>query len=222
MELPGEQGHFSQEHLNFLLMAAIFEDGRHLKTLNPSSILLCVLLAVLLPATTGCGDGLGSDTPENLSEAELIERFGGFEIGGQVPGTTFQVVGSEGGTFQLPSTDGTDTLLAFVSKKCAACAQDVPLWKTLSELAPATGARFALVSLEGDLDSAREYPVHYGFTGITTLFLKGIGKKLNVKFVPYYILVDAQGRVRNRRVGVRPVSEFERVPAAAALLQPKP
>lgn len=131
----------------------------------------------------------------------------------QIPVITLEPIGAVEApdleTIAIPSPTGQDMAIAFVSAECAACLRDTLFWLALRQRAAERDAAFLIVSVEPNrakvavfaraLQSAhpglRETPVYYSRT---------VGPTLRIGFVPFYLLIDKDGRMRNRGAGLTP------------------
>lgn len=194
-------------------------------------ILAVVIVAVTANAVTACRTAETTDPPDaaTRSEDDLIRQFGGPRLLSPIPAITLEPVGVADGAaapaaVTMPSPSGHAMVVVFVSADCATCLRDTRFWLALRREAAQRNAVFLLASVERNREKVETFArtlqaAHAGLKDLPVFYSATVGPTLRIGFVPFYMLIDKEGRMRSRSAGVTPegTTDDER---AAHFLQP--
>lgn len=145
------------------------------------------------------------------SSAPEGEPVSGLPMHSTIPAITLEVIGQEHSEFLLPSDRGRPMVLAFVSSRCDACLRDTPFWAALKEESARRDVDFALASIDQDIAQVTKYAsdvsvIQSALRDVPMLFSKTVGPRFNIRFVPSYWGVDADGRLVWQSIGATPAT----------------
>lgn len=124
---------------------------------------------------------------------------------GQMPAPNFTLKDLNGFRFSLSDFRGRIVLLDFFATWCRPCKEEVPHLKSLTKTYP--NSTLVLISISVDApfvdDSVvRAFVKEYGITWTVARDTDGVGYKYEVFEIPTLILVDQEGDIRSRHVGL--------------------
>jgi thiol-disulfide isomerase/thioredoxin len=166
--------------------------------------ILGLLAVALLAGLLGLGLGIARNGPGPLARTPVgqwLERLGqGDGIGDPAP--RFTVTGFDGQARTLPEP-GRAVLINYWASWCGPCRRELPLLNAFA--AEQAGIEVVGIALE-EAEPARAflatvpvaYPTAWEAPGLADSSVR-LGNARGV--LPYSVLVDAQGRVRARRIG---------------------
>lgn len=127
-----------------------------------------------------------------------------------------------GARYTLPSPEGRAVLLSFWATSCAPCVREVPVLAALHRELPARGVDVIAVAMPYDPPASVlsftqrhrvQYPVAFDLHG-------EVSGRFKVEAIPYAVLLDGDGRVRWKHLGVidgdAVRAQVAKLPAAAA------
>jgi thiol-disulfide isomerase/thioredoxin len=168
---------------------------------------IALLLAVaLLAGLVGLGLGIARNGPGPLAATPLgqwLERLGQAGTLGD-PAPRFTVTGFDGRPRTLPES-GRAVLVNYWASWCGPCRRELPLLNAFAAEQGSNGVQVVGIALE-DPHPARAFlatvPVAYATAweapGLADSSVR-LGNSRGV--LPFSVLVDAQGRIRARRIG---------------------
>lgn len=199
----------------------------------PHKVVVLGFLFAAVIGVAGCGTrddaGPPSTKAPEQSEDALIKQFGGPRLGSQIPAMTLEPIGAVNqvlapSSVAMPSQAGQAMVVVFVSADCAACLRDTRFWLALRRQATERNAQFVGASVEQSREKVETFTrslqaAHSALRDVPVLYSRTVGPTLRVGFVPFYMLIDKDGRMRNRGVGLTPegTTDEER---AAHFLEP--
>jgi methylamine dehydrogenase accessory protein MauD len=102
-----------------------------------------------------------------------------------------------GSSVRIPSQDGRNVALVFVSSTCPACDSLAPALRSIAKHEKAS-MKVVLATFRGDDQVNREYAIKYGLDGLEFIFSPQLAASFNVLSTPYAVLVDGTGIVRTK------------------------
>lgn len=168
--------------------------------------ILLLLAAALVAGLVGLGLGIARHGPGPLARTPLgqwLERVG---QAGQLgdPAPRFSVTGFDGEARSLPEP-GRPVLINYWASWCGPCRRELPLLSAFSAEQGGNGIQVIGIALEAP-DPARAFlatvPVHFPTAWEAPGLADSSVRLGNARGVlPYSVLVDAEGRIRGRRIG---------------------
>lgn len=140
----------------------------------------------------------------------LGRRHSGPETG--VPATDFElpVVNASGGNFRLSAQRGTPVVMEVFASWCGVCRRTAPAVSAAAAAPRKREVRFIGVSVDDDVEEARRTAREWGI-GYQVLHDNGVvGRAYRIKSLPTFVLIDADGRVLDARVGALDERGLER------------
>ena len=188
---------------------------KKLKTISHSMRNLKTFCLFMLAAILLCTAGCGSTEPkqENSNGAQQVsndgegdnsasgeeEPYGELEEGDTAPEFSAPLAG--GGTFTLSEQKGKVVLLNFWATWCGPCVKEMPAFERLKEDYGDDVAVLAVNSME-DESTVDQFIKEKGYTFPIAYDTEGeIGEKYPTDGIPYTLVIDAEGSIRNIFLG---------------------
>jgi thiol-disulfide isomerase/thioredoxin len=188
-------------------------------------LLIAVLLPRVLPAaqremkraaltTDGDSPALQPKTEEQGQEQVAEQRQGGEAVIRFIrdpdPATEFAVKGIDGGTVKLAAARGKVVLLNFWATWCGPCRMEVP---DLVELQKKYHDRLQVIGLvvdDADEDAVRKFAKRYGINYPVALATDEMRIQFGgIPALPTSFIIDVQGRVVQKHIGLRDPELYE-------------
>lgn len=168
------------------------------KLLEPANLVLTAAVLVALAFMVYMSRTMASVSQENQLLREDAARFSALEVGDYVPSLTATDI--EGARARIDFDSAPKHLLFVFTTTCAACAQQMPVWKQLArELRPEDCVVRGL-----SVNPADETKAYFNGDAIPTLAVPGerFKRAFRVKEVPKTILVSREGVVEWMHNGI--------------------
>lgn len=165
--------------------------------------LLMAISAVSLLALAGCSGGLndkqGEEVPEKVEGEEAEEERQFVAMGEQAP--PFELRSLEGETYKLEELRGRPVLLNFYSKDCRFCIDKFPELNKLYDQ-NRDWAEIMAINVGEPAGYSEDLREEYGLN-FPILLDENLDTSISymVRSVPFTVIIDAEGLVREMRVG---------------------
>jgi len=167
-----------------------------------------VAVALVLAIGAGCGESVRSPGPQpgDLLPAPPLNDL------------------ADGSTFSTASLRGTVLLVNFWATWCTPCRQEMASLETLSRRFPAQQVRVIGITMDADLNLAREFVMQNGlsFSNYSENPAERARDLLHVRTLPETLIVAADGRLVARVSGARDWASQEAVALLAAVARREP
>lgn len=147
-----------------------------------------------------------------LGVAALVlgRRQSGPETGVVATDFSLPVVNASGGEFRLSAERGKPVVMEVFASWCGVCRRNAPAVSAAAAARRKREVRFIGVSVDDDVEDARRTAREWGLSYAVLHDNGVVGRAYRIKSLPTFVLIDADGRVLDARVGALDERAIER------------
>ena len=160
-----------------------------------SQVALWIVVVILAATVLALARQIGV-LHERIAPMGALTIDKGPKIGDAAP--VFELGDLTGGTITLggPGANATSTMLMFVSPTCPVCKKLLPIVKSIAQ-SEASWLRVVFTS-DGDEPAQREFVSRHRLERFPMVLSSELGMRYRVGKLPYAVIIDEEGRVRQR------------------------
>ena len=139
----------------------------------------------------------------------FFRQRGGPAIGGPAQDFSLPVVAGSGQKFQLSAERGKPVLIEVFASWCGVCRRAAPTLRDAASAARKRDVRFVGISVDKDVGEARGAAEQWQIPYDVAVDDGSFSRAYDIKVLPTFVLVDAEGRVRRVSSGAPRAGELE-------------